>query len=321
MQPFTKTFKRGAHLFHENDYSRELYIIQEGIVRVYRKVGGRDVELARLHKGAVLGEMALIDGKPRSASVQSVEDCTVVIIDADTFFTKTRGVPQWFMGIIRMVSQKVRNANKHLQKVHSEYPGVNIVLTLQHMLNREEQTGGAAKGCLDLAHTREQLVQLLSTTTQQVVTVLDFLDKHGLISVQNENISISTPSAFVEYCTFLRMLVRKAFLKTAPVSEEMQNALIAVNKQHLDVAGKQASKDVDGSSLEAIFRSNATCSPREIADALIRLGLMTGRKARHERDAIKASDDSLMSMQFTIDCAAWRQTILYNRYKNKVFAQ
>ena len=46
MKPLTKTFKSGMHLFHENDRSRELYIIQAGNVKVYRQINGREVEIA-----------------------------------------------------------------------------------------------------------------------------------------------------------------------------------------------------------------------------------------------------------------------------------
>jgi CRP/FNR family transcriptional regulator, cyclic AMP receptor protein len=136
MQPFTKTFKAGAHLFHENDHSRELYIVQAGTIKVFRQIGTREVELALMEKGSVFGEMALIDGKPRSASARAVSDAIVAIIDAQSFESKIRGVPPWYLSIIKIISSKIRKANKHLQIVGAWNRGSALMLCLSFILAR-----------------------------------------------------------------------------------------------------------------------------------------------------------------------------------------
>jgi CRP-like cAMP-binding protein len=322
MKPFAKTYKAGAHLFHENDHSRELYIIQSGVVRVYRRVGMRDVELARLHKGAVLGEMALIDGKARSASAQATQDCSVVIIDADTFFTRTRGVPPWFVGIIRMVSQKVRNANKRLQKAHSEYPGANIILALQHMLYRKQRHSGSERCTLELSTARNQLIQLCSTTAQQIVSILQFLHSHDLITLEDDTLTAADCERFIEYCTFVRTLIRKGFAKVAPIPGDLFDILVSVTEQELSTLEPgEARRDIDGSAMEALFARRGGSSPRETADELAALGLVTIHKNRSQEGESAEDAQSLGSMRFTVDCARWRSTMLYNRYKDMVFGQ
>ncbi len=94
MKPITKIFKPGSYLFRENDRSRELFIIQSGTVNVCEKNGAHGIKLAQLSKGAVLGEMSLIDGKPRSASAKAIDECTSIIIYSETFFNNISEVPQ-----------------------------------------------------------------------------------------------------------------------------------------------------------------------------------------------------------------------------------
>ncbi|MFP4014429.1 MAG: cyclic nucleotide-binding domain-containing protein [Chitinispirillaceae bacterium] len=85
------------HLFRENNRSRELYVIQSGRVKVYKTMGSKEIERAMMGKGAVLGETALIFGKPRSASAVVVEECTTLQIESEVIQRKIQGVPSWWM--------------------------------------------------------------------------------------------------------------------------------------------------------------------------------------------------------------------------------
>ena len=68
------TVDKGKTLFREGDSSDALLIILEGEVKVTRKT----VELARLGKHAVLGEMSIVDGAPRSATATALSDVTLL---------------------------------------------------------------------------------------------------------------------------------------------------------------------------------------------------------------------------------------------------
>ena len=88
MKPLLKKYKAGTILFHENDHSRELYIIQTGKVKIYRMIGKHEMQLTVLGEGSVLGEMALIDGEPRSASAKVIEDSDLIQLDSETLMKR-----------------------------------------------------------------------------------------------------------------------------------------------------------------------------------------------------------------------------------------
>ena len=125
MKPLLKKYKAGTILFHENDHSRELYIIQTGKVKIYRMIGKHEMQLTVLGEGSVLGEMALIDGEPRSASAKVIEDSDLIQLDSETFNEEIEGVPPWF--VLYQMAKKIYQAKRRLQNKNSGHQGANIM--------------------------------------------------------------------------------------------------------------------------------------------------------------------------------------------------
>lgn len=89
---------------------RELLIIVEGRATVRR--GGR--ELATLSNGDVIGEMSLIDGQPRSATVTADTEMTLLVIGGREFKPLLTDVPGFAEGIIKALAQRLRAADEQL---------------------------------------------------------------------------------------------------------------------------------------------------------------------------------------------------------------
>ena len=74
-----RTLPRGARVFHEGDPGDSCYIVRSGICRVTREHSdGRAITLANLEAGDIFGELAMLDGHTRSASVEALEDSEYV---------------------------------------------------------------------------------------------------------------------------------------------------------------------------------------------------------------------------------------------------
>jgi CRP/FNR family cyclic AMP-dependent transcriptional regulator len=306
MNSFTKTFKPGSHLFMENDFSRELYVIQTGSVKVYRKsTGGKELELAMLGKGSVLGEMALIDGKPRSASAKALEETTVSIVDADTFNRKVKGIPQWFLSIIRVISLKIRKANDRLKKTYSSNTGVSIVLTLNYLFARN----GAEKP-LDLAATKKNLIQFLGIAQKRIVHVLQLLEKMGCIEVQEDRIVPVDPRKLNDCCAFLRGMQRKVFDKLEIISNKSSQFVVHVG----DALAVESSDDSARTPIPVETLSehakalNAESDLSFILSELRDLKLIVASKNQDDGPEAKTA----VSIANTV----WRPYYLYCKYKD-----
>ncbi len=97
--------KKGQVLFSENSYQETMYIILSGKVEVYKK----HKQIAVREAGDFFGEMALVESKPRSASVRALSETEVLEIDKDTFFKYFVSNPKVVWGILKDVSARNRN--------------------------------------------------------------------------------------------------------------------------------------------------------------------------------------------------------------------
>jgi CRP-like cAMP-binding protein len=307
MKPITRIFKPGMHLFHENDRSREMYIIQNGSVKVYRCVAGKEIELAVLKNGAVLGEMALIDGKPRSASARTLEESTVIIIDADTFLDKMRGVPSWFLSIIKMTSNKIRLANKRLQNITNEHQGANIIITISYLNSRFNQIGRG----IDIAKLQLQLIQLLGVTHQKVIRIIDFLQRHEFISISSTHLSITDGPRMREYCEFLRFLIRKNYERMLPHTDDIYKLIKDVNEQYPEISLRdEDSTMINGSILWNFMEQNKlTDEYEELLDLLEALNLFSVK-----RDFREKGSNPIAGSTFSINNFNWKKMYLYSKY-------
>jgi CRP-like cAMP-binding protein len=307
MIPLKKSIKSGMHLFRENDRSRELYIIQSGTIKVYRTAGGKEIELAVLEKGSVLGEMALIDGKPRSASAKACEDSEVVIIDSDTFHDKIKGVPSWFMSTIRMTSQKIRQANRRLKSISSEHQGAHVIITLYLYFQRFDRNNQG----LEIKATQHHMIQLLGVTYLQVTRVFDFLHQNDFIEIKNETIHAKNLTKLKEYCEYLRFLIRKQFDTMEEPSEKLStlaSVLILKYPKMLNLDG--TSTVIDGDLFYHILESNDLHDNyTDFVNQLANNGLCT-TSHKSGGSIQRPLGDIVVRLQNT----SWKRLYLYDKY-------
>lgn len=79
------TLGAGEVLFSEGSPGDAAFVVQTGRIEVYRSVGGQEVTIHRFGPSEVLGELALLDGEPRSASARALEAATLLGIDKAEF--------------------------------------------------------------------------------------------------------------------------------------------------------------------------------------------------------------------------------------------
>lgn len=110
-----------GHALKENEPSDGLYIIRSGMVQITKPAGagGAQVELASLTRGGVFGEIGLIDGLPRSATVTAVEPTACYFLPRPVFLTALEESPEIAMGMLPSLAAMVRNADQVAQTLLS----------------------------------------------------------------------------------------------------------------------------------------------------------------------------------------------------------
>ena len=110
----TKRFGAGEHLFHEGDQSDEAYLVESGSIAIINENDVDEVVLATVDRSAVIGEIALIDFKPRMASVQMVKDATLFVIPAEVFRARLTDVAEIDRLIPLMLTRYVERLPSHV---------------------------------------------------------------------------------------------------------------------------------------------------------------------------------------------------------------
>jgi CRP-like cAMP-binding protein len=118
-----RTFAAGETLFRENEPGDRLCLISRGAVGISISAGGTgEVRIVTMAAGSLLGEAALLDGGPRSATAQAVEDTIAYELsrgDLDAIAAQHPAVAIRLMGnLARIMSQRMRETNEILRRLH-----------------------------------------------------------------------------------------------------------------------------------------------------------------------------------------------------------
>jgi CRP/FNR family transcriptional regulator, cyclic AMP receptor protein len=112
---FGKEYPRGTILFQEGDPGREMFIIQKGKVQVRKKVGAGEKILAELGEGEFFGEMALLMGMNRSATVEVIEDSKILVINPETFENLLKSNLEIAVKMLKKMASRLRNMDESLE--------------------------------------------------------------------------------------------------------------------------------------------------------------------------------------------------------------
>ena len=105
----------GAVLVRQDDDADALFVLLDGEVRVLRwDASGGEVEIGRRHSGECFGEMALIDGGQRSATVETVSPCRLFVLSRQDFHDVIAPSPAMLSKLLRELSLKIRDVSERV---------------------------------------------------------------------------------------------------------------------------------------------------------------------------------------------------------------
>lgn len=110
------TVPAGEPIFREGEAGAVMYVLLDGMADVI--VGDTLVELAQ--PGGLLGEMALVDMSPRSATVVARSDCRLIPIEAKQFDLLVRETPEFARHVMGVIAERLRRMNERLREAVGE---------------------------------------------------------------------------------------------------------------------------------------------------------------------------------------------------------
>lgn len=113
-----RQFKAGEILIQRGNKGLGMYILLSGQAEVYNQDEDNHIHLATLGRGTSFGEMALIDGHPRSANVRALETCQALLLTRDSFNKLIEKDPQILWGIASVMAERLRQDNEKITQLH-----------------------------------------------------------------------------------------------------------------------------------------------------------------------------------------------------------
>ena len=114
IKPALRNLAAGDVLFREGEVGDFAYQVVKGKIEVCKFNGDEYITLSILEKGALFGEMALIDKQPRSAMARAVSETVVKEIDKDALLGFLKNSPQTAFNMMQQLASYARNANEKL---------------------------------------------------------------------------------------------------------------------------------------------------------------------------------------------------------------
>ncbi|MCL4515606.1 MAG: Crp/Fnr family transcriptional regulator [Firmicutes bacterium] len=183
-----RQYPKGAVLFFSDEPGDALFVIKDGSVKIYLLAGdGREKTLAIFGKGDFFGEMALLDEGPRSAIAETLEETHLLVVDKANFTRLLESTPRMALKIIRVLTERLRQANAQLEGLAFTDVRTRVAGTLKRLA---AEHGVAAEGGvrIGIRLTHQQLANLAGTSRETVTRILCELQDEGELAMDGKYI-------------------------------------------------------------------------------------------------------------------------------------
>jgi|SRR3954470_905170 len=188
----SRRFRRGEVIFHLGDPGDALFVIVSGEVKIsLPSETGDEAILATLRPGDVFGELALLDGAPRSASATAMSPTETVVLPRDRFRELIATEAAVRDALLASIAGELRRLTTHVEELHF----LDITGRLAARLVRLAQDGGTmdADGAIRLRTnlTQADLAAMVGCTRQSVNKLLGQFTDDGLVRLERDAIVVT----------------------------------------------------------------------------------------------------------------------------------
>lgn len=202
---FSRELPAGSILFREGDRGEEMFVIQSGQVRIVKRVANGEKVLATLGPGEFLGEMAILNSKPRTATAQVTDDgpAKVLAIDAKRFEHMIANNREIVLRLIKKLAARLDSADALIEILMHKDPKARVVRALaRHAESFGQPTQSGVRVLLDA----DDLAAQVNVDAAQTADVLSRLRRVRVISVEADGkILVHDLDRLFDFLEFLEM--------------------------------------------------------------------------------------------------------------------
>jgi CRP/FNR family cyclic AMP-dependent transcriptional regulator len=188
-----RSFEAGNTIFLMGALHDSMFAVLSGEVRISMpSAEGKEVVLATVHAGEVFGEIAMLDGKPRSADATALTTCNIAVLDRrDVLSTLDRNPGSW-LGLVEVLCSRLRRTDQHLVELALLGLPERLAKTLLRALDTPR---AHPSNPTDLRLSQYELANRVGAARESVNKCLHEWQRAGLIRMEKRVIKIVNRAA------------------------------------------------------------------------------------------------------------------------------
>ena len=184
-----RSFRRGQVVFTRSDPGDTVIVVVSGRIKVsVRSADGAELTLAVLHPGGLLGELGVVDGGPRSADAETLDECQLLLIPREAVREICARVPAAGQALTSSIAATVRR----LTDVTADLVFLDLPRRVAKILLSQPR---GDDGVIRVRMSQEELAHQAGSTRQTVNAALRGFERRGWIEMRDRTVSVKEPDA------------------------------------------------------------------------------------------------------------------------------
>ncbi|HLE78340.1 MAG TPA: Crp/Fnr family transcriptional regulator [bacterium] len=184
-----RQYRKNTMLFHKDQPGDTLYVVESGHIRIFLPTAtGEELTVDVAGPGDVVGELALLDGRPRSASAQTVEETAVQVLSREDFLQYLTAAPRLAAALLELLSTRLRQITEYAESlafldIHGRVAWALLQLAGRHGVDHQGLE-------IDFDMTQTELASMVGATRERVNRALASFRIQGLIELRGRKIAL-----------------------------------------------------------------------------------------------------------------------------------
>ncbi|MCF7929676.1 MAG: cyclic nucleotide-binding domain-containing protein [Spirochaetales bacterium] len=197
---YGRTIKDGKIIFNEGEEGTQMFIIQEGKVRITKRIGGREHILAVLEKGDFFGEMAIVNQVKRTASATAVGEVSLLAFDRAGFVGMIEKNSKITMNVIDKLCRRLQHANMQIQHLVKRDEKSLVALNLYYaFVEAAAETEG-----INRSKTLDELSLTMEIPEKKVEEYIKGFEQSGVVRIESGIIKLLDKNRLYEMAEHAR---------------------------------------------------------------------------------------------------------------------
>lgn len=197
-----KKLEQGEVLFNEGEKGDVMYLIREGKIKITKGKDEDEKVLAVLKEGDFFGEMAIIDGSPRSAGAIAASTVSLLVIDKETFRSKIKENPL-IEYVLETLSRRLRTTDEQIRLLTIKSEERRIVA---YIITKAKESGTKTDAGIEIpGFSFENITHITGIEQEKVEKYIKNLQQARLMSLKDNILTIKAVEDLDEYLRYIAL--------------------------------------------------------------------------------------------------------------------